>query len=302
MLLAWKYSIRKNNNQLLWYFLMSYFIPVVPNLPGYPWNWNHLDLWPFTTGYGLSADVSSEIWLFSFFYILSYLKERLGWVKIQSISQEKKRIISLSNFSFLSLYSPGVLSDLLWDPLGRLETTDLFPLIPSKLQSFYRHNEQCLYLKVIILTLTCSLLVSLNISANRAENHNNKGSSCFFFKSTVKVNSKFKMKDISDYLLTYFSFSKSRIRCQKAHNWRAFAWICCLKYLRNWASSTKCSWWKTVHTADRMRAGTGMGWLERWWEAWVHENWHLEGWAGCKTNLQKLELPSWHLWITTDAK
>lgn len=49
-----------------------------------------------------------------------------------------------------------------------------------------------------------------------------------------------------------------------------------------------------VHTADRMRAGTGMGWLERWWEAWVHENRHLEGWACCKSLCRSMNYPAGH--------
>lgn len=49
-----------------------------------------------------------------------------------------------------------------------------------------------------------------------------------------------------------------------------------------------------VHMAGRMRTGTGMGWLERWWEAWVHENRHLEGWACCKSLCRSMNYPAGH--------
>lgn len=50
--------------------------------------------------------------------------------------------------------------------------------------------------EVIILTLTCSLFAPLNISAIRAENYNNKGTSCFVcFLNTLET--QFKLEDKS---------------------------------------------------------------------------------------------------------
>lgn len=80
-------------------------------------------------------------------------------------------------------------------------------------------------------------------SAIRAKNHNNKGKYALLFHTSVQTSIlNIEIILIISWPFSKYLYSKSRIRFQKAHSWKAFAWICCLKSAKNWVSNTECSW------------------------------------------------------------